>query len=82
MKTIIQDKCTEKYLFSASSWTDKEDEALDFESEARAKSFCREHQLSDALIIVRHRGHETDVVIPYDGDVENDYARPALTAAI
>ena len=64
MKVIIQDKTSGKYLFSTSSWTEKEDEALDFESIARGKQFCRQHDLQGAVIIVRQRNTEADVVIP------------------
>ncbi len=53
MKVFVKQNGLEKFLFSASSWTNREDDALDFEFPARAEQFCREHQLRDAQILVR-----------------------------
>ncbi len=69
MKVLVQDRVSEKFIFSPTSWTEKEEEALDFESAARAKAFCVEHTLRDAQIIVR-RGGTPDIRMPSGVDPE------------
>lgn len=53
MKVLVKNYLTGNYLFSETSWTEKEKEALDFEAPERALQFCRLHHLVDVEIILK-----------------------------
>ena len=82
MKVLIQDKASLAFLFSAGSWTDKEEEALDFESPRRARAFCAEHQLQGVVVIIRYGGLRADETLSWEDIPEEKTIRPAPVGAL
>ena len=83
MKVFVADKYSHKFLFSYEAWTDREDDALDFESLDRARRFCLEHKLQDALLIVQEDDLQTRSVLPAFSVFEpSDYVQSGYASAI
>ena len=84
MKVFVADKYSHKFLFSYAAWTDREDDALDFESIERAQQFCFDHKLHDALLIVEEDDLQTRSVVPaFSSPIErSEFQQPSYIGAI
>ena len=84
MKVFVADKYSHKFLFSYAAWTDREEDALDFESVERAQRFCFEHKLEDALLIVQENDLQTRSVLPAFSAplARSEYMQPGYAEAI
>lgn len=54
MRILVQDSVGKVY-FDGSDWSENAASAKDFGSVTQAEAFCREHQLSTALIVVKSK---------------------------
>jgi hypothetical protein len=63
MRILVQDSVGKAY-FDGADWNDNAAEARDFESVVQAETFCQEHGLSTALIVVKSKDGSHDVSYP------------------
>ena len=76
MKILLQHLRTKLYLRSAGSWTDKFEEAHDFQHSQRLIEFVRDNRLEGVQIAVKFDKAEFDEVFP----VPPPASLPALSA--
>jgi len=63
MRILVQD-AVRKVFFDGVRWNDNAALAREFESVAQAESFCEQHELSTALIVVKSKDASRDISYP------------------
>jgi hypothetical protein len=63
MRIVVQDPEGKAY-FSGTGWTDDENRATEFGTVTQAEEFCRQQNLSLALVVVKFNGGDNDVRYP------------------
>ena len=63
MRILVQD-AVRKVFFDGDAWNENAAHAKEFESVAQAESFCRQHELSSALIVVKSKDASHDISYP------------------
>jgi hypothetical protein len=63
MRILIQDPVGKKY-FDGIAWNGNVEEAREFESVAQAETFCQEHKVTRALIVVKFKDPTQDIRYP------------------
>ncbi len=78
MRILVQDAGRNVY-FDGVDWNEDVAEAIDFGSVAQAESFCREHELSKVLIVVKSKDGLHDIRYPVGGRNAVLVSKPATT---
>ena len=63
MRILVQD-AVRKVFFDGAHWNENAAHAKEFESVAQAESFCQQHELSSALIVVKSKDGNHDISYP------------------
>ncbi len=63
MRILVQNAVRRAY-FDGLDWNENVANAKDFESVAQAETFCQEHNLSTALIVVKSKDGSHDISYP------------------
>jgi hypothetical protein len=66
MRILVQNAVRNVY-FDGVDWNENQAQAKDFESVTQAESFCHEHELSTALIVVKSKDGRHDISYPVGG---------------
>jgi hypothetical protein len=66
MRILVQDAARDVY-FDGVDWNENAAQAKDFENVAQAETFCQEHELSAALIVVKSKDGRHDISYPVGG---------------
>ena len=78
MRILVQDAARSVY-FDGVDWNEDAGQAQEFESVAQAESFCRAHELSAVLIVVKSKDGRHDISYPVGGRNAVLVSRPATT---
>jgi hypothetical protein len=78
MRILVQDAARSVY-FDGVDWNEDAALAKDFENVAQAESFCREHELSKVLIVVKSNDGQHDISYPVGGRNALLVSKPATT---
>jgi hypothetical protein len=60
MRVLIQNAVNEAY-FTGHGWSTDLDSALHFDSTVKADAYCYEHNIPDALIVVKFKDESGDI---------------------
>lgn len=60
MRILIQDPAGKGY-FDGAAWKSDAEQARVFESVSQAEAFCREHDVTRALIVVKYKDSNHDI---------------------
>ena len=63
MRILVQNAATKVY-FDGVDWNEDPALAMEFESVAQAETFCQQHALSNALIVVKSKDDSHDISYP------------------
>ncbi len=63
MRILVQD-AVRRVFFDGVNWNNDAALAREFESVTQAESFCEQHQLSTALIVVKSQDERRDISYP------------------
>jgi len=63
MRILVQDPGSRAF-FDGTHWDDDFERAKTFESVAQAEAFCRQHEFSSALIVVKFQDANHDISYP------------------
>ena len=66
MRILVRDAGSNDY-FDGVDWNENAAQAKDFESVAQAETYCHEHELSTALIVVKSKDGRHDICYPVGG---------------
>jgi hypothetical protein len=77
MRILIEDPVSGDY-FDGKGWVSQSDKAMDFESTRVAESFCLEHNLRNASIVVQFRASSAEICFPVGSrnSILGTYSRP------
>jgi len=78
MRILVQNAVRSVY-FDGVDWNEDAAEAIDFGSVVQAESFCREHELSAVLIVVKSKDGQHDISYPVGGRNVLLVSQPATT---
>ena len=78
MRILVQDAVRSVY-FDGVDWSENMAQAKGFESVYEAETFCQEHELSTALIVVKSNDGHHEVRYPVGGHNALLVSRPATT---
>ena len=78
MRILVQNAASNVY-FDGVDWNENAAQAKDFESVLHAESFCREHELSSVLIVVKSKDGRHDISYPFGGPNSVLLSKPATT---
>ena len=78
MRILIQDPAGKGY-FDGIAWDGDVEQAREFESVAQAETFCQEHELSTALIVVKSKDGCHDISYPVGDHNALLVSKPAST---
>ncbi len=79
MRIIVQASGGKVY-FDGTDWNEDAAKAREFESVAQAETFCRDHQLSTALIFVKFKDGSHDISYPVGVGNALLVSKPAMTS--
>lgn len=60
MRVLIQNAVTEAY-YTGRGWSKDVNTAMNFDSTVKADAYCFDHNLSDALIVVKFKDESGDI---------------------
>jgi hypothetical protein len=78
MRILVQNAVRNVY-FDGVDWNEDAAQAKDFESVAQAETFCHQHELSAAMIVVKSKDGRHDISYPVGGRNEVLVSKPATT---
>ena len=78
MRILVQNAFRKVY-FDGLDWTENTAQAKDFESVAQAETFCQDHELSTALIVVKSKDGCHDISYPVGDRNALLVSKPATT---
>jgi hypothetical protein len=78
MRILVQDAVRNVY-FDGVDWNENAAQAKDFENVAQAETFCQEHELSTALIVVKSKDGRHDIRYPVGDRHALLVSKPATT---
>lgn len=78
MRILVQDSAGKGY-FDGVNWNQNVSDAITFDSVAHAENFCRTHDLTDALIVVKAKDDSHDISYPVGGRNALLVSKPATT---
>jgi hypothetical protein len=78
MRILVQD-AARKFYFDGDDWNENAAQAKEFESVAQAETCCRQHKLSNALIVVKSKDDIHDISYPVGVGNALLVSKPATT---
>jgi hypothetical protein len=78
MRILVQDPVGKRY-FDGAAWNSEPEQAREFESVAQAETFCQEHGIAAAFIVVKFRDPAQDIRYPVGAHSALVVSRPPTT---